>query len=317
MAAPKNLFPCGTAFQRQLGGYEDLRTIAEFWRLEPMQLVAGEYQAHLHAIYTDHAELSLVRHGCGTHVRGRIPAGTVVLSLPDRTSAHMQFQGQRLGQGHLIVQDERDGIDFSFHQPVSIFSLALQRETLERRSSLLWQCDASGHFSGLMQFESAAYAEHARRTLERLLRETFETPAPQRSTAWGRRTETAIIDGFLAGVNEPLPPEGATARRWIARRAAALLEECCHEEIDIGWLCEKTGASRRTLHLGFLELYGLPPMKYLRALRLHGVRRDLKKKSPNPNRVTEVATRWGFTHLGRFAAAYREFFGELPSAKNL
>jgi transcriptional regulator GlxA family with amidase domain len=30
--------------------------------------------------------------------------------------------------------------------------------------------------------------------------------------------------------------------------------------------------------------------------------------------VTAVAWRWGFTHMGRFAIAYRRRFGESPSA---
>ncbi|MFC6258767.1 hypothetical protein ACFP5Z_17115 [Kocuria oceani] len=30
--------------------------------------------------------------------------------------------------------------------------------------------------------------------------------------------------------------------------------------------------------------------------------------------MAEVAGRWGFTHRGRFAAAYRERFGENPAA---
>ena len=84
-----------------------------------------------------------------------------------------------------------------------------------------------------------------------------------------------------------------------------------------GRLCEAVGANRRTLHLGFLEVYGVPPMKYLSALRLCGARRSILAPRNREVRVTDIAMAWGFTHLGRFAMDYRSFFGELPSADRI
>jgi transcriptional regulator GlxA family with amidase domain len=53
-------------------------------------------------------------------------------------------------------------------------------------------------------------------------------------------------------------------------------------------------------------------MKYLRNVRLDRVRHELLERAPGIG-VTEVAHRWGFMQLGRFANAYQQRFGELPS----
>jgi AraC family ethanolamine operon transcriptional activator len=55
-------------------------------------------------------------------------------------------------------------------------------------------------------------------------------------------------------------------------------------------------------------------MAYLKTLRLHSVFRALKTPQPSPKTVTEVATQFGFYHLGFFARDYKQMFGELPSA---
>ena len=78
-------------------------------------------------------------------------------------------------------------------------------------------------------------------------------------------------------------------------------------------ICRVTKVSERTLQYGFLEHYDITPKAYLRAVRLNGVRRDLKLANPEEARISDIASRWGFWHLGQFAADYRRQFAELPS----
>jgi transcriptional regulator GlxA family with amidase domain len=54
-------------------------------------------------------------------------------------------------------------------------------------------------------------------------------------------------------------------------------------------------------------------MTYLRDLRLRGVHEELKEALPGTRTVEGIAYGWGVVHLGRFAASYRQTFGEVPS----
>jgi AraC family ethanolamine operon transcriptional activator len=79
-------------------------------------------------------------------------------------------------------------------------------------------------------------------------------------------------------------------------------------------LAARFGISPRALEKEFQDFLGLSPMMYLRRMRLHGVRRTLKKAPPVPGIVKQTALAWGFWHQGHFARDYRSFFGEPPSA---
>jgi AraC family ethanolamine operon transcriptional activator len=78
-------------------------------------------------------------------------------------------------------------------------------------------------------------------------------------------------------------------------------------------LCKQVGASPRRLELCFRDVLGLSPHKYLRAVRLCGVRRELKRLAGSGATVHDVAARWGFWHMSAFSADYKQQFGELPS----
>lgn len=102
----------------------------------------------------------------------------------------------------------------------------------------------------------------------------------------------------------------------VAPRHVKLAEEYIHanllEPITIEDLAMASGVSVRSLFAGFKQFRGTSPMKYLRHVRLKQARTDLENANPEAT-VTNVAMKWGFYQLGRFAVEYRKTFGELPS----
>ncbi|WP_273822777.1 MULTISPECIES: helix-turn-helix domain-containing protein [Pseudomonas] len=108
------------------------------------------------------------------------------------------------------------------------------------------------------------------------------------------------------------PPLSPTARKRMVDRAREYALGHLDEPLSILDLCNHIGASRRKLQYCFQETLGINPVAYLRALRLNAVRRELRD-GPYGQGVQEMAARWGFWHLSRFAHDYRTLFGETPS----
>lgn len=97
------------------------------------------------------------------------------------------------------------------------------------------------------------------------------------------------------------------------RRAEDYMRSHAGAALTLEQIGEAVGCSVRTLSDGFRQARGMTPMNFLRQIRLDGARHDLCQ-GPAPGGVSDVALRWGFAHLGRFAEAYRRRFGESPSA---
>ena len=125
--------------------------------------------------------------------------------------------------------------------------------------------------------------------------------------------QQSLINALLGVAAPPLRRSSPARGRLLARRAEEYIRGQIDAPITLSDICDWVGASERSLHLGFLEEFGISPMAYLKVLRLNRVRRQLRDAAPGIS-VTDVAMRAGFSHLGRFATDYGRFFGERPSA---
>ncbi len=95
-------------------------------------------------------------------------------------------------------------------------------------------------------------------------------------------------------------------------RAKTFIELNCRNGICLEDIEAAAAIPRYKLFESFRKYLGIAPMTYLKQVRLLGVRRDLLKQQDHRN-VAEIATAWGFTHLGRFSSDYRKMFDEVPS----
>ncbi|MFC8796552.1 AraC family transcriptional regulator [Promicromonospora sp. NPDC057138] len=106
----------------------------------------------------------------------------------------------------------------------------------------------------------------------------------------------------------PIGPE------WLSR-AVDLIKELPVRTWTVPDLARATNTSTRALYDGFRRWLGTTPMEYQRQIRLRRAWIELRTADSGgeATTVTAIASRLGFTNLGRFAAEYRQRFGELPS----
>jgi AraC-like DNA-binding protein len=112
---------------------------------------------------------------------------------------------------------------------------------------------------------------------------------------------------------EPTAQDRRDATSATARRAIAYMEQNLDADISVADIATAANVSIRAVQLAFRRHFDATPMQYLRKVRLHQVHRELLATDPASGAtVTDIATRWGFYSLSRFATHYRRAFGEAP-----
>ena len=132
-----------------------------------------------------------------------------------------------------------------------------------------------------------------------------------------RGLEQALIEAMVGCLknSEVIPNSSAQGQHAIVmRRFRRVVEENPEQPLYMPEICEAIRVSDRTLRMVCQEHLGMGPKRYLVLRRMHLARRELREAASEATTVTDIATRFGFWQLGRFAVEYRSLFGESPSA---
>jgi len=249
--------------------------------------------------------------------QGRAPSGTQVFALA--VGGDARFRGSLLTQDALLNIEE--GTEFEMCTPPGFtsYGLTVQVDALRGYADGLGNGLLDEH-PGRRDVIRADAGDIGR--LRLFLRSAFdglqENPEVLMHEGARRNLSADILDQVFGVLKSALPAltDQRTARRHarIVSRAEGYVLTHAFESVTVADLCKHAGASRRQLQYAFQDVIGMSPNRYLRAIRLCRVRRELKAGlATGAGSIQDTAARWGFWHMGHFALDYKRMFAERPS----
>jgi AraC-like DNA-binding protein len=138
---------------------------------------------------------------------------------------------------------------------------------------------------------------------------------PMVAGAAQRHLAASILAAYPnTALSDPAIHDGRYTMPALLRRAIAFIDDNAQRDVSLRDIADAVHLSPRAVQYMFRRHRGCTPMQYLRQMRLHHAHLDLVAADPSVSTVRTIALRWGFAHMGRFAASYRSVYGRSPHA---
>lgn len=284
------------------------------WNLRYDQLSSGVFHGVVQQVQLQGLRLIREETSQAMRQRGYLGHGNYGFAMALDPQQEVYFNGQRLCPDAIMLGRGED-LDLCSPAQFGMVGVVVHSGLL----TPLWERMYQKPMASWLEQQMVVQASPA---VAKILRElhlaTLSTLADPGAVALAPAALLQLRDALLIEWIEAIPPEvdaselkTVAARKRVVDRACEVILSHTNEPLSILELCSRVGASRRKLNYCFHDVLGTNPVKYLRAVRLNGARRDLKTDIHLS--VQDIASRWGFWHQSQFALDYKRQFGELPS----
>ena len=277
----------------------------------------GLFRARMTRIVLSHMRISSVEEQLARIAFVAPPPGIVQVFLAFGGSPIPVYRGMRVETGMIVTHTAGEGVHVRLDGPCRWGDILLPAAYLARYRRVIagipfalppgvhrWRPSPKA-FSNLAELHAAAI----------VVTEARPGTAPGAEAARG--LEQQLTDALIECLSINAIERDSAPRRRHAQLMAqleALVRTDSAGRLSVAEIVSDLGVADRTLRTCCQEYLNMGPGRYLRARRMQLVRRALRRADPSGTSVAQIARRYGFAELGRFAASYRARFGELPSA---
>jgi AraC-like DNA-binding protein len=246
----------------------------------------------------------------------QLAPGLAFVSFPADSGPLPVWRGREMQAGEIMFHGRGERLHQSTAGPGVWNVIAIDSAQLERYGRALSGAPFSLPPEGRTLQPSRRFTAGLRRLHARICRLAETKPKILSHCEVARAIEQGLIQMLVTCLTSVGARTDGYAKRHHARimvRFEEVLAEHLSRPLQMPELCQLIAVSDRTLRSCCAEFLGMTPTQYVLLRRLEEVRRALRVADPDIVNVGEVAHRFGFTELGRFAGRYRATFGETPS----
>jgi AraC family ethanolamine operon transcriptional activator len=272
------------------------------------QVEPGSFDVHYGSVLDGPLEIAFRNYNLGFHVDVTVEPQKSVFILVAHDQTRARWCGEPMD--NCSIAASRTSVDVRTRGPSRFFRVTVDEALLALQfPSSPDAADLAANKRPGILARDGVNASRLRALIQRVL---------SRSGVAARTASGALIPA-LAEVVDGFGDHAVDASKCLRRRLSAVrsCEEYMRAHVDATVtlldLSQVSGMRSRSLINAFQAVTGFTPMDYLKRLRLNGVRRALQRADRNQTRIIDVATAWGFWHMGHFASDYRAMFGESPS----
>jgi AraC family ethanolamine operon transcriptional activator len=287
------------------------------WNLDFYQLERGRFTGEVHQFGTGSVHIAEAKFTRALLQRGVPPAGLRTIAIPATRQVRIKWRGCEVNGSDLMIFPRGAELDSVSDDRFHVYTCSFPEEVL---SSI---CEQSGMAQMDILQNGDDVLRCSRKSISRiqcLLRNVALSSRSEVNEFDDSDREEMILHDLprlvlhaIAEVGGATVPTITGSRDLVVKTAVRLIERFAGQRLAIRDLVDEVGVSQRTLEYAFRECLGVGPKTFLMSYRLNKVRRHLRSLPREDIRISDVANRWGFWHMGQFAADYRKFFEELPS----
>jgi AraC-like DNA-binding protein len=248
---------------------------------------------------------------------GHLPLITVCLPIAGEAVISSKGCSARVGSQSAVVVPSAGPVAVDYLSEDSrVETIVFEQATVEAELARMMGVSLRKPLRFDMQFSWPEMTPFSRALS--LLRYELTSPdgiaaVPEMSARLGHLVIAGLLISLPHNYTEELTkPKTVPVSRPI-RNALEFIESRSAEIGTVADIAASVGLSVRALDDGFRRYVGMPPMTYLREVRMVRAHAELLASEPEMTTATAVARKWGFGHYGRFAADYRRRFGCKPS----
>jgi len=291
--------------------------VCQQWDVEFEHLSLGKFTAALTIVGSEDFQAFRTGFSSALLQKGASPKSKIVFCLPRHKSNNFFWRGKKIGGNNIIIYPLKGEMDTESKEGFEIFGFSFTPEYIEQLCS---QLDYPNLLKRIRNAEVVNVSELSMNMLRNFLENIFKSFPHQTKQLSDPNFIKTIKYEILKQLLHTIDKHLDTSKTYSIRlrdkafsNAKAYILEHPTDPITVQRLVRRIGVSERTLEFAFLERLGATPKVILKSIRLSGVHKDLKLTVGGGTMVSDIATRWGFWHMGQFGKDYKKMFGELPS----